>query len=51
MRRLNKLGVRSGKDLKVVARQPFGPIVIEIGDIQTAIGRGMAHKIYVEVET
>ena len=51
VRRLNNLGVRVGKDLKVIAKQPFGPIVIEIEDIQTAIGRGMAHKIYVEVKT
>ena len=47
-KRLKNLGVQVGKDLTVIAKQPFGPIVIEIDDIQTAIGRGMAHKIYVE---
>ena len=47
-KRLKNLGVQVGKDLTVIAKQPFGPVVIEIDDIQTAIGRGMAHKIYVE---
>ena len=48
VKRLKNLGVQVGKDLMVIAKQPFGPIVIEIDDIQTAIGRGMAHKIYVD---
>ena len=49
VKRLKNLGVQVGKDLTVIAKQPFGPIVIEIDDIQTAIGRGMAHKIYVSL--
>jgi Fe2+ transport system protein FeoA len=43
--------VQVGKDLTVIAKQPFGPIVIEIDDIQTAIGRGMAHKICVRLRS
>ena len=35
--------------LLVITRQPFGPVVIEIDDIEIAIGRGMAGKICVEV--
>ena len=49
VRRLKNMGVQVGKDLTVIAKQPFGPIVIEIDNIQTAIGRGMAHKIYVSL--
>ena len=48
VKRLKNLGVQVGKDLTVIAKQPFGPIVIEIDNIQTAIGRGMAHKICVD---
>lgn len=35
--------------LLVITRQPFGSVVIEIDDIEIAIGRGMAGKICVEV--
>lgn len=44
-------GIREGKILEVVTRHPFsGPIVIEIDGRETAIGRGMARRIVVEVE-
>ena len=44
-------GIREGKILEVVTRHPIGgPIVIEIDGRETAIGRGMANRIYVEVE-
>lgn len=46
---LENLGIRVGKEVTVVSIQPFGPIVIEIDGHETAIGRGRASKIYVEV--
>lgn len=48
-KQLENLGIRIGKEVKVVSIQPFGPIVIEIDGHETAIGRGRAAKIYVEV--
>ncbi|ODS36114.1 MAG: hypothetical protein A7316_10280 [Candidatus Altiarchaeales archaeon WOR_SM1_86-2] len=49
-KRLKDMGVRIGKNVRMVASQPIGgPIVIEIDGRRTAIGRGRAAKIYVEV--
>jgi ferrous iron transport protein A len=48
--RLNSLGIRNGKEIKVVSKQPFrGPITVEISGCQMTLGRGMARKIMVEV--
>jgi len=47
--RLENLGVRIGKEIKVISKQPYGPITIEIEQHQIAIGREMAGKIYVEI--
>ena len=47
--RLNSLGIRNGKEIKVVSKQPFrGPLTVEIGGCQMTLGRGMARKITVE---
>ncbi len=51
VKHLKHLGVTIGKNLLVITRQPFGPVVIEIDEIEIAIGRGMAGKICVEVIT
>ena len=48
---LKHLGLQVGKELLVITRQPFGPVVIEIDETEIAIGRGMAGKICVEVVT
>jgi ferrous iron transport protein A len=38
-----------GKIVEVVSKQPFrGPLTISIGNCKMTIGRGMAHKIFVE---
>ena len=43
-------GIREGKILEVVTRHPIGgPIVIKIDNRETALGRGMARRIFVEV--
>ena len=50
-RNVRTRGIREGKVVEVVTRHPIGgPIVIEIDGRGTAIGRGMARRIFVEVE-
>ncbi len=47
-RKLRTMGIREGKDVKVVTKHPFvGPIVVEIDGRKTTIGRGMAQRILV----
>ena len=49
-KRLHALGIHTGKTILIKTRQPFrGPITIEVCGTQMTIGRGMAHKIQVEV--
>jgi len=48
-RKLNVLGIREGQIVRVDSKQPLmGPITITVGNSQMTIGRGMAHKIFVE---
>lgn len=46
--RVETMGIRVGKHIKVIARQPHGPVVVDIGGCQITMGRGMASKIIVE---
>ena len=49
--RLENLGLVIDKEIIKVSSQLFrGPVVIEVGNTQVAIGFGMAQKIIVEVE-
>ncbi|MBS3815848.1 MAG: ferrous iron transport protein A [Hadesarchaea archaeon] len=48
-RRLRTRGIREGKTITVVTRQPRGPIVVRVGGTQLTMGRGMANKVVVEV--
>lgn len=48
-RRLELLGLRPGKEIRVVQRGFSGPITVDINGAQVAIGRGMASKVAVEV--
>ncbi len=46
--RLAELGLNPGSVVRVVRRQPGGPLILAVkGDARMAIGRGMAHKIIV----
>lgn len=48
-RKISALGIRIGKNVRVVSSHRFGgPMVIEIDNMRVAIGRGMANKIIVE---
>lgn len=47
-RKLRTMGIREGKIIKILTKQPFrGPIVVEIDNRKTTIGRGMAQRIIV----
>ncbi len=47
-RRLRTMGIREGKTVKLLSKQPFGgPFVVEIDQRQTTVGRGMARRIIV----
>ena len=49
MQRLEAMGIRPGVVLKKVSNQFLrGPVIIEIGKTQLAIGHGMAVKILVD---
>ena len=43
------MNLRVGQIIEVVSKQPLrGPLTIVVGNCKMTIGRGMAHKIYVE---
>jgi len=46
--RLRNLGITLGKEIKIISKQPCGPIIIEIDQSKIAIGRKIASKIYVK---
>ncbi len=43
------MGIEDSKEVKIITKQPFGPVIVETGNVQTAIGRGMSGKIYMKV--
>jgi|TARA_B100001971_G_C18251240_1_gene578395 ferrous iron transport protein A len=49
--KINSLGIRTGKNIRVISLQPFkGPLVIKVDGMKVAIGRGMADNITVEIK-
>ncbi len=49
-RRLRTMGVREGKIIRVITKHPLnGPLVVEVENRKTTIGRRMAQRIMVEV--
>lgn len=49
--RLKSLGIRPGVNIKKISSSFFhGPVVLQIGNNQTALGHGISHKIIIEVE-
>jgi ferrous iron transport protein A len=50
-KRLDAMGIRPGVNLVKVAGQLFGgPVVVQVGNAQMAVGFGMAKKILVKIE-
>ncbi len=45
------MGIRTGKKLKMVTKQPIkGPVVVLVDESRTSLGLGIADKIMVEAE-
>jgi len=45
------MGIREGKRLKMITKQPIkGPVVVTVDRSTTSLGLGLADKIIVEVE-
>jgi ferrous iron transport protein A len=50
-RRLRTMGIREGKNVRLVAIHPLaGPLVLEVDGRQITIGRGIAQRIMVEAK-
>ena len=50
-RRLESMGIRQGKKITKISAQFFrGPQIVKVGNLQIAIGFGMARRILIEVE-
>ncbi|ADN35072.1 FeoA family protein [Methanolacinia petrolearia DSM 11571] len=46
---LRALGVREGKTLTMVTKQPVkGPVVVMLGEVEVAMGLEMADSVFVE---
>jgi ferrous iron transport protein A len=49
--RIAGMGIREGKEIKMMTKQPIkGPVVVSVDRSNTSIGMGLADKIIVEVE-
>ena len=44
------MGLTKGTEIKLLRMAPYGPVEINVRGTNLVIGRGMASKIYVEVE-
>ncbi len=48
-RRMSSLGLRTNAVVKMISSQLFhGPVTIQVGNSQVALGHGMARRIFVE---
>jgi ferrous iron transport protein A len=50
-RRLYQMGIVPGSKLEVVFNKGVGPVVVRVGDTEVSIGRGIAKKILVKVDS
>jgi len=48
--RLCDMGLTKGTEIKLLRMAPYGPVEVCVRETNLVIGRGMASKIYVEVE-
>ncbi len=47
--RLADMGLNLGMTVRVMQRDRHGPLILAVKDSRLALGRGMAHKIMVEL--
>jgi len=53
LERLEALGIVPGASVEVVENRldaPWSPIIVRVGGVEVALGRGMASKVYVRLE-
>ena len=51
VRRLEALGIREGQEIKKISEQWMrGPVLVQHGSTQLALGFGMASKVLVEIK-
>lgn len=48
-RNMRTRGIREGKKISLVTKQPGGPLVVRVSGTQITMGRGRARKVVVEV--
>jgi Fe2+ transport system protein FeoA len=48
-KRLADLGLNLGMTVRVMQRDGCGPLILAVKDSRLALGRGMAHRIMVEL--
>lgn len=47
-KKLNSLGLRRGKQIKIISNMAFdGPVTVDTGYTRIAVGRGMAEKVLI----
>jgi ferrous iron transport protein A len=50
VRRLEALGIKEGKEIKKISEQWMrGPVLLQYGNTQVALGFGMASKVMVQI--
>ncbi len=49
-RRMFEMGIMPGVEIELLSSYPFrGPLVFNVGEMQIALGRGMAEAVEVEI--
>lgn len=51
VRRLYQMGILPGAYLEVILNKGRGPVVIRVGDVEVSVGRGIARRILVKVDS
>lgn len=48
-KRLGRMGLTTGTVVRVINNTNPGPVIVAVGEARLGLGRGMAHKILVEL--
>jgi Fe2+ transport system protein FeoA len=48
-KRLADLGLNVGMQIRVIRKNPNGPLILGVKESRLALGRGMAHRVMVEL--
>jgi Fe2+ transport system protein FeoA len=47
--RMSDMGLQNGQRVEVLSNTGRGPVLLKVGDTRIAIGRGLAHQVFVSV--